>query len=616
MDISTIVKDWGFYGTTCGYCGSESPSSHFYGLWAHSLSPHDFQELLDQSWKRSGMLLYRPLVERSCCQLYTIRLKADCMERSSENIRTVRRMQRYLDGIYDGPSSKRNDNLTAQEYRRDDMENQCETLKMEMNTELEELQTCSGDSTGEKGKHLDRDSNTDTLKEKICSAISDCIQKGELPDTFDASKIVVQKFRRRGSRRHDKLSGGLCYTCNVAFPYAAALFKQNTDCKLLKSLISQSQGIDDIEGKITHQCLASALADIIALKLERLGNTADFKVQACNGHLNFFMVPLDTSYTIGPNDSEIKQSKQKNTMNKISLPVNLKCAVKHKLEIHTKDSVFDPEEFSLYKKYQVAIHNENPEDITERSFRRFLVDTPLTFTPFESMTESGSFPGFGSFHQQYLIDGQLVAVSVIDVLPSCLSSTYFFWDPDFAFLSLGRYSALKEIEWIQEAKKYCETLEYYYLGHYIHSCPKMHYKVSFRPSELLCPIRFQWVPFDLARPLLEKPSHFCLSDTLLSAQKLDQEDGRIIHCTENTTGDFDKALEAQEVVCGAGDNAINEEDMDNMILLFRGIQITLGHLRLWLEPMDKDLQELTNRLQDYMRFVGVKLASRMAYVLP
>lgn len=62
----------------------------------------------------------------------------------------------------------------------------------------------------------------------------------------------------------------------------------------------------------------------------------------------------------------------------------------------------------------------------------------------------------------------LVAVGVIDVLPRCLSSKYFFWDPDLAHLSLGKVSAMKEIHWVLEASKTCPSLKYYYMGYYIH----------------------------------------------------------------------------------------------------------------------------------------------------
>lgn len=35
-------------------------------------------------------------------------------------------------------------------------------------------------------------------------------------------------------------------------------------------------------------------------------------------------------------------------------------------------------------------------------------------------------------------------------------------------------------------------LKYYYMGFYVHSCPKMRYKAQFQPSYLLCPLRYTW----------------------------------------------------------------------------------------------------------------------------
>ena len=51
--------------------------------------------------------------------------------------------------------------------------------------------------------------------------------------------------------------------------------------------------------------------------------------------------------------------------------------------------------------------------------------------------------GYGSFHQQYWLDGKIIAVGVIDILPYCVSSVYLYYDPDYSFLSLGVYSALR-----------------------------------------------------------------------------------------------------------------------------------------------------------------------------
>ena len=57
--------------------------------------------------------------------------------------------------------------------------------------------------------------------------------------------------------------------------------------------------------------------------------------------------------------------------------------------------------------------------------------------------EGGSESGFGSFHQHYILDGQIIGVGVLDILPYCISSVYFYYDPAFSFLSLGTYSALR-----------------------------------------------------------------------------------------------------------------------------------------------------------------------------
>ena len=50
---------------------------------------------------------------------------------------------------------------------------------------------------------------------------------------------------------------------------------------------------------------------------------------------------------------------------------------------------------------------------------------------------------YGSYHQLYRLDRRLVAVGVVDILPSGLSSVYLFYDPDEKLLSLGTYVQLR-----------------------------------------------------------------------------------------------------------------------------------------------------------------------------
>lgn len=179
----------------------------------------------------------------------------------------------------------------------------------------------------------------------------------------------------------------------------------------------------------------------------------------------------------------------------------LPSEVKHKLEfslINVKDTAsfeatFDIE-FALYCKYQHVIHGDAMDELTERQFRQFLVEGPLHFVPPDD--EEVPSPGFGAFHHQYFLDGKLIAVGVIDILPHCVSSKYFFYDPDYMFLSLGTYSALREIYFIRSLNMICPELKYYYMGFYIHDCPKMKYKAKYFPSFLLCPETYIWQPVE------------------------------------------------------------------------------------------------------------------------
>jgi arginine-tRNA-protein transferase len=213
--------------------------------------------------------------------------------------------------------------------------------------------------------------------------------------------------------------------------------------------------------------------------------------------------------------------------------------------IPSQISLEQPEVHRLYAKYQHAIHgDEDPYcvisgsnasdsnvaipkklDKARKSFERFLVDSPLPSvvddynerdTNHLFRTDDDGYDIFipcGSYHQQYRIDGTLIAVGVVDILPHGLSSVYSFYDPALSSssaglsLNLGKFTALREIQWVQRAAAYRSSqFQYYYLGFYIHSCQKMKYKAEYKPSDLLCPTTKKWVDFELAKPLLEVSS--------------------------------------------------------------------------------------------------------------
>ncbi|KAI8356570.1 arginine-tRNA-protein transferase [Choanephora cucurbitarum] len=167
----------------------------------------------------------------------------------------------------------------------------------------------------------------------------------------------------------------------------------------------------------------------------------------------------------------------------------------HTFKVELEPASWTQEKFDLYAKYQHHIHHDKKEDISKHGFKRFLVDSPLT--------QEGNY---GSYHQKYLLDGQLIALAVLDILPSCVSSVYFLYDPDYGFLSLGKYSALREISLVQDYHTTIDTLHYYYMGFYIHTCPKMNYKGRYAPSDLLDPIDYTWHPIETFKSQLDHQS--------------------------------------------------------------------------------------------------------------
>jgi arginine-tRNA-protein transferase len=192
----------------------------------------------------------------------------------------------------------------------------------------------------------------------------------------------------------------------------------------------------------------------------------------------------------------------------------LKPAIKpaHHFQVTLESDTCTEEKFQLYKDYQVHVHHDKPGEVSKSSFERFLCKSPLIRT---TIQKNGKPQLLGSYHQCYRLDGRLIAIGVLDLLPHAVSGVYFIYHQDFEKWSFGKLSALREAALALEG-----GYDYYYMGYYIHQCVKMRYKGDYKPQFVLDPETYEWNPLEgELRELLE-----CHKFVSLSREHQDQSE--------------------------------------------------------------------------------------------
>lgn len=148
-------------------------------------------------------------------------------------------------------------------------------------------------------------------------------------------------------------------------------------------------------------------------------------------------------------------------------------ALHNNLIATTTNLVFVREHYDLYLRYQMARHAGGGMDQDNRDqYAQFLLQSKVNTRLVE-------------FREP---NGQLVMVSIIDLLDDGWSSVYTFFDPDKKNASYGTYGILWQIDKVREL-----GLHYVYLGYWVKSSKKMAYKTCFRPLERLH--HTEWVSF-------------------------------------------------------------------------------------------------------------------------
>ena len=461
-DIEASIVEY-FYerqvsGHKCGYCGSKD-SFMSNGMWGHRLAGQDYQDLIDRGWRRSGKYMYKPVMSRTCCPLYAIRCEALNFKPSKSQKKVTKKIASFL---VDGKGPRPRDQQASgpgRDETKDPLPEKKEEASKEEKGGSEDLP--ASDKESEQGK--------------------DVPQTEAAPETDATATLPEGPSGSEGSVRQQK---------KTPRPGVGA-DPNKPPCKKARQLRLERR-----KNKLAAKEKA-APANERAQGKSKSASAKKKKQKASSKREPSPTQPLHTTI-----EELLKLPSQKTMAHRLETKM-VECYPPSQEFISTF-----LESYMLYKKYQMAVHGDKEEEISERSFRRFLCDTPLISLDGPRGWENK----YGSFHYQYYLDGKLIMVAVMDILPTYLSSVYVYYDPDYRWLELGVYSALREIELVQKLNRSKPEFQYYCMGYYLHNHPKMEYKGRYHPSYLLCPETYRYVPIEDARQRIDEAKCSRLSD--------------------------------------------------------------------------------------------------------
>ncbi len=490
----------------CGYChGSKSGGNKTWGLTSGKTRVDDYENLMNRGWRRCGTYYYKTDLKGSCCQLYTIRLRAQDFRLSAKQRKALTKFNRFLNGELD---FKLEGKKAAPEAKKD------------------EKKKSSGSPTFDKCEQQ--------IYELVQHAMLEVLMKDEGRLGL-AKSIAFADIKPK---------------VKVSRPKHAAYGDLSTNAAIILFNVNKQR---------TGGKAGAEIKDVAQVIMEKMGKQCEelkFRAESTpNGYINFkaeFNLRELAAKEEGKPGKEVKPKhvpteEKKPEEKKKSVPEeekkgaapqfqysayfkgfvpNTNPSPKHVYTVEIVPAIPQIDAFETYKAYQAQIHNQHDETIS--GFTRFLCNSPL-YDPrneedvkrpipisddSKKISDQGVWPKFfGSYHMRHKIDGKVIAVGVLDFCPTVLSSVYFFYDPKYKFLNMGIVGALREIEYIRRIQEqYSKSFEFYYLGYYIHDCIKSVYKGDYCPSELLCPETFTWVPLEKARPIVAKNGYSRLAD--------------------------------------------------------------------------------------------------------
>ena len=490
----TNIND--LFSIGCGYCKHQTVpiKNKFRNDFKMTLNqiPIDiYQHLINKGWTRCGNRFYKRNYEKCCCKLYQPRLNINNFKISKEQKKVMKRFKKYLQG---------------------DLElNKMYNVKFNMN------------NVDNQNNHKEKIKEEDPIQNKIFNKLKIFISLQKFRDILkkyiqnqDDINEIYQKTLSTKIRSNNNKKMDYDYSCDLIFIIKNVLIslrkKNITDNKfninVIENKIKNIQ-LDDIN-EVSENFINEIKNEFINFyKYEQ-----DYKIISFNektGHINFKIVNKNNINIINKEPKIPKQ--EKNAINKINEINNKKekyifdyfkeivdepdlyLPLKHIYTLELTDKIHleaTDERFLLYKKYQLRVHKEYP---TIDSYNNFIGLTPLIIKKeikypdnFIMKTKHPAiYPKYyGTYNLIHRIDGIIIAVTCIDILPNYMLSCYCYYDPDWSFLDLGVFTAIREIEYMKSFQELIDkNFMYYSMEEMSQSVTKLKYKGNYFPTEIV-----------------------------------------------------------------------------------------------------------------------------------
>ena len=513
----TQLKELNLFG--CGYCKHQSVQiksrlKNEIMMKIKSIPLDIYQNLVEKGWSKSGTLIYKRNYEKSCCKIYQPRVNINNFKISKEQKKVMKKFRKYLSGEYEQNKFNKLYNNINDNYIK------------------------------EKGKEKPKEE--DEIQNKIDAKLREYIMSTNFLNILnkylkneDDINLIYEKLIYTKIRKNNNKKFNYDYSCDLIF-----IIKNVLTILKKKNVIEENSintnNINDKgvnEENDEYKNFINEIYNDINNFYKSDDNYEDISFNEKTGHINFKMKNKNI-ITQEIKKQEIKEHKKENktNLNQINIQKEKeKYNLEYFKEIVTEPEIYLPlkhiytieltdkielerteERYLLYQKYQLAVHKETT---TVQSYNNFIGISPIINKyinlPPDLNTKTRHpelYPKhYGMHNLIHRIDGKIIAVTVIDILPNYFESLYCYYDPDFSFLDLGVVTAIREIEYAKSVQELInKNLTYYTMGEMSLSVKKLQYKSNYSPMEIMDPYTGIYVPLteDIKKLLSDNECHF------------------------------------------------------------------------------------------------------------